>query len=343
MSLANARWFAGAGALLLMASCTEVEPTTVVVADLSVAGGPAVGTAVGAFEAYWPSRASAELAQRVAAVSRALMNGPKSEATAFQAFTDQHAGSTDRWSELTNYGGAPVHVEYYPGRDDLRVSNLTLEDDASLVTDVGEAGARKVAANAIAMLASDGVIDASRFDLASAEVSHKMHGISRSTEQPAPAIIQYRFNLRRRINGIEFAHNGLRVAVHRNGSVASIRVGGAEIKSAVSSGAEQPLGRGSAFATKLTSTDANARHRKDFPDARGVKSRLMYVFPDGEDSGIIEPRQMVLFSRPHTPPGGQTVLSKGQYIAYSLRSATDAPKLVSGVPKPSPTADIPQR
>lgn len=39
-------------------------------------------------------------------------------------------------------------------------------------------------------------------------------------------------------------------------------------------------------------------------------------------------------------PDGRTALSKGQYLAYSLRSAIDQPRYLSLVGTPSPQADV---
>jgi hypothetical protein len=311
-----------------------------VMAGSSALSGPTKGSRLGVFEAYWPQRTSAELSARLAGAARGMVGASKAEASLFAPIVEAHASMPDLWSEVTTDLGPRIHVEYYPAKDDLRVTNLDVMDDLSTDQDVGEDGARSVAAGVLASLAADGLLDATHYDVAQAEVSHVMTGVAEAKQQLNPTIQQYRFLMRRRINGIDFMHNGVLIAVHRNGRPAFTRFGGAEIRANSVDGAEQPIGRGSTLAVDVTATEVQARHSAAFPTARGVKSRLFYVFPDGEDSGMVEPRQVVLYSTPHTTPDGHVAISKGRYLAYSIRSVAEQPKYISGDPKPSASADV---
>lgn len=223
------------------------------------------------------------------------------------------------------------------------MTNLDVDENRSVATDIGEQAAKTLATKALKQLSDAQVIVASRYDISSAEISHTMHGISASTEQPAPHILQYRYLMRRQINGIEFAHNGVRIVVHRDGAIASIRVGGAEIRSSTAGAAETPVGSGSTFVPTVTGSNVAARFAVEFPSARGVKSNLMYVFPNGLDSGMIEPRYVYRYANSYTAPDGTVSLAGARQVAYSLRDPTDVPVLISGAPNPPQDAGATKR
>ena len=136
----------------------------------------------------------------------------------------------------------------------------------------------------------------------------------------------------RQINGVNFAHAGLQVAVHRNGTISYVRLGGAEIRSTVSNGLELPVNTGTVFQQTVTAANILARHMAEKPDSRAVKSDLEYVFPDGEDSGHVEAMQMISYSRGVAMPDGRIALAKIRRLGYSLHDASVAPKELSGVP-----------
>jgi hypothetical protein len=308
------------------------EPVAVQKAAIEQPPPQASMATLGTFEAYWPQRTAAESGTRIATLASEMLAAPGLSTAPFQAIATAHASDTNRWSENVVVQGAHLHVEYYPSRDDLRIDNIDAEANVDTNTDIGEAGAKGVVNGVLDSLHAAGVVDRSRFDLSKAEVGYTQKGEGWSTDHVVSQIIQYRFTLMREINGINFAHAGLQVVVHRNGQIVSIRLGGAEVRSVITGGVEQPQGTGTLFSQTVSAADVLARHMAAKPDSRAVKSDLAYVFPDGEDSGHVEAMQMISYARGVTMPDGRIALAKVRRLGYSLRDATAAPKELSGVP-----------
>jgi hypothetical protein len=317
--------------------------TSIKSADLVATAGVTVGQTVGVFSAYWPSRGTTEIGQRMATVANVLLDGSAVVPSVFQAALPGDVQTMRDWGQTTSLGGVSIHTHYFPAQDDLRIENIDVMNDIGTGQDIGESAARAQAGKVLSALGAASVLDATRYDLSRAVLSYRMGGVSPSTSAPVPQIIQYRYLLRRLINGIEFAHNGVLIAIHRSGKIASIRLGGAEVTSAIVDGVEQPVGTGTTFAVQLAPADLDEQFASTFPAARSVKQTLMYVFPAGESSGTVEPREVVRFSLPSVLPSGSTVLSKAQHLAYSLRSPDDPPVYISGVPTPNPEADVQHR
>ncbi len=317
---------------LVLSSCGTAESPSLERTASSKA--QITATSVGVFESYWPKRTVTDLGQRLAVIAGILTNVTPPDTATYEAIVSRHQADVARWIDADSSHGNRLSIVYDPTRDDLHATNLDVEENraVSVMLDIGENAAKAAVANVLNQLSNAQVIVASRYNIASAEISHTMHGMSLSTEQPAPQVLQYRYLLRRQINGIDFAHNGVSIVVHRNGAIANIRVGGAEIRSSSAGTAETPVGSGSTFVPMVTASDVAARFAAELPDARGVKSSLMYVFPNGLDSGMIEPRYVYRYSRSYTAPDGTVSLAKARLVAYSLHNPADASTLIAGAP-----------
>jgi len=313
-------------------------------APQAIRAGLTIGAVLRSFEAEWKLRTADEMTTRISSLAGVVLGQtPETvDASVVDAAVKSHAQEVV-WTEKLALP-RPLVVLSFSDKDDIKVSNAGVEDDVAVDgDDIGEQGARAVAADAIARLTKYGLIDTNAFDLTQAVVSHLMHGASPGNEQPTPKILQYRFVMNRLIDGLPFLNSGLVIMVHRNGQIASIRVGGASVHSSVQAGVEQPTGNGSAFNAATTVDAINKRFWSEHPDAVGVKSRTFYAFRGGEGSGLIEPRQVVLYSRQYTVADGRTAITKGRYLSYSFQSATDEPEVLDGAPVASPTGDVPTR
>jgi hypothetical protein len=327
--------------IALAANCANQAPPTATRSALTTSITP--GQTMASFEAYYPTRSSTEIGSRLVAIADAALGTQGADTSPLLALSQRHV-QTGPWSEAVSYQNTMFNIEYFPATDDVRVSNMNVKGNRSAAQDVGEVGARAVAAKVLSKLDADQIIPAANYDLSTAQVSHTMHGSSQSNQEPTPSILEYRFLLRRRLNGIEFLNNGVLISVSRTGDVASIRLGGALVKSVVSAdGSEQPTGSGQTFAAATTSAALSTRFTAEIPNAVGVKSRLWYVFSNADGTGLIEPRQVVLYSQSHSVPGGQTALSKGRYLAYSFHGVNDQPSYLTGIPVPAPTGDVIKR
>ncbi|HEX4406957.1 MAG TPA: hypothetical protein VH560_19095 [Polyangia bacterium] len=253
----------------------------------------------------------------------------------FSDLVGRHAGAAARWAEKIAIGAANLHVEYYPQFDDLRVNNLDVEDQLNPSADVGEAGARAVLSSVVAKLASANIIAASQYDTSTAELGYTKHMEGVSTETVVPQVLQYRFTLRRRINGIDFANAGMRVVVHRDGRLAALRIGGGDVKSIVTAGVEEPTGKGYRFNSVVDSAAIISRFAKETPDARGVRHRLMYVIMPG--TGMVEPRHVVFSAHSSDDGHGDIVIARATHAAYSLADASAAPVSLSDPPASTKT------
>lgn len=320
-----------------LVSCTSSSGDS---SGLQETGRPltAVGAQLGVFEAQWPQRSAAEVAERLRQVTNALLGRSDVAATEFADVAAAHDQQKTRWSERHQVGTAALHIEYYPQFDDLRVENDDVNGDMNPSKDVGEAASRATLAKTVAALASAGLLQPEHFDVGHAELGYTKHMEAAANETPVQKIAQYRYTVRRQINGIDFAQAGLRVVVHADGRVASIRLGGATVASTLKNGVETPTGKGHMITRQVSEDALVARHASEERNSRGTKHRLMYVFPPGSSGGLIEPRHVVYFARASGPEAG-AVLSRAQYLGYSITDPTAPALLLSDPPAPQSPSD----
>lgn len=131
-------------------------------------------------------------------------------------------------------GAAPgVVVMYHPWEDDLMVMDVqqlrtrpalrlgakpVVPDDG-----MGQAAARRSMSDVLAMLARRGVLP-SGYSPASARLGIWREYESRGPDRVAEWVVEYQYTMNRVVDGLEVVDAGVRIGIHRDGGVSSIRV-----------------------------------------------------------------------------------------------------------------------
>jgi hypothetical protein len=141
---------------------------------------------------------------------------------------------------------------------------------------------------AVQALGDAGLIAPEYYDLERPVLVLDQQG-SGSTEPGAPVItetIQYRYMALRLVNGVPFANAGVRVAVHRSGKIASIRLGGATIASVGPPGEERGTGTSYAIKRMIALDELSKKHDAEAAQGssllRTVRSQFVYMIPPNE-------------------------------------------------------------
>ncbi len=282
---------------------------------------PKVGERLASFEMARAKRSPDEVARRAAAVVE-LLEGRKLDKPPAVKPLRSPDGAERRWQVIASEDSA-VRLRYIPELDELRALNTEVMADTHADKDVGQAAALEIAKRSLARLAAAGVIDERHFDWKSAEVASTWVGEGTLDGRVSQRRrTEYRVTLRRKLNGIEVANAGLRVAVHVSGRLAGVRVGGVSVSSDPAGGQENPQGRGQWLTRKVESADIERRFQRDAGPA-GTKpevawARVMYVMPEGRAEALVEPLLVYSYSLKSKAESGEVVVSRRKVLGYSL-------------------------
>ena len=327
---------------------------------------PPTGTPVfGSFEASWPTVTPAEAAANAHRGAEIMLG----RALPVQPFVDsarRALASSDVWDAFP-LGDDVLHVKYYSRRNDMRMNNELLnnetEADFAPRDTISEPAAHTVATDTFRKLTAAGVIDADHYRGLQFKVStiQLLMGTGDSSDTRR-VVSQYRFLANRRVNGIAFMNAGFSVGVHVSGRLSHLRFGGASVSSQMAGAApanspakqgastiqgalthqvgsldERPAGGGTTFTCKFDEQQAKARFAKEHPFAKADWSGLRYVLPDdAQGPTLMEPLYVVTFANHQG-----RVVSRRQYVGYSLRNphAAPVPVVLSNAPTPNDTGD----
>jgi hypothetical protein len=281
---------------------------------------PKIGARIASFEMRRAKRTPDEVARLAAAVAE-LLGGEKTKAVPSVTPLRSRGGSERRWL-VALPDGAELRMRYIPETDELRALNREVMADGHPEKDIGQAAALEVAQRAFRQLAAARVVDERHFDLKQAEIASTWVGEGTTDGRVnRKRLVEYRVTWRRRLNGIDFANAGLRVAVHASGRLSGLRLGGVDIASEASGAVENPKGRGQWLTRKVEPAAIERRFRRDAAATGGqpdVKwARVMYVMPEGRSEAVVEPLQVYSYSLRFKTDGGE-VVSRRQVLGYSL-------------------------
>jgi hypothetical protein len=303
-----------------------------------------------AFEAHWPERGFQEAKERARTAARILLDLPEHEPVELEPVelddtSNLEPDGTIPQPPLFFRAGPEVDIVYYQEFDDLRVTNSVLQDDVTGDADVPDKDeyvahrARRAFEECFDRLAKAGLIDGKHFDLNKTRVSHTQFAAAPQGMDGHVLTTEFVFSLLRKINGIDFANAGLKVAVHRTGRIAFIRLGGATVASTMEHGPfEVPTGSGFLFPRKVSARSVRERFAHDFPEAQVHYDVIKYILPDDQRRAIIEPRHVFAFSRVSNVDG-LDVITRREFVGYSLREPGTPPKDFSEPPKPEAQGD----
>lgn len=291
------------------------------------------------------------MAQRTQGVAEALL-GKKlaSRVTVRQLKTPD--GAVRRW-ELAIPEAPTWRMRYLPAYDELRAIERDVVTDTTPEKDIGEEAAREIAQATFRRLAEAGAIDDRQYDWSAAEVASAWVASGPTDGRLLERTrTEYRITLRRKINGIEVANAGLRIAVHASGRLSGLRLGGVSVASEVGADRlENPKGKGAWQVRKVASDALRERFFKEAvpknAKADVAWARVMYAIPDEAKPGtpvVVEPRYIVSYSLQTPSDGGEIVSSRRLILAYSItdpaaRPLDLAPPTRNPEPDPEPRVE----
>ena len=222
---------------------------------------PKVGDRIAVFEMKRERRSNQDVSRLSAAVAEVL-SGAKLQA-APEVKPAPRARGEHRRLRVTVPEGPPLRIRYLPETDELRALNVEVAADTRPAKDVGQPAAVDLARRAVRQLAAAGVVDARHFDLATPDVASTWvgEGSVDGRVREVRRRVEYRVTWRRRLNGIDFANAGVRVAVHASGRLAGLRIGGVGVVAEPNGAIDDPKGGGRWLERKVASADIARRFR----------------------------------------------------------------------------------
>ncbi|SRR5713226_1880378 len=221
-------------------------------------------------------------------------------------------------------------IEYLREYDELRIVDTELSVSTAPKAEISQGEALSAARKVFDELATRKLIDPRHYTWDKVDIASTLVGGGSSDgEKTEKQRIEYRFTIRRVLNGIELANAGIRIAVHASGRISSLRLGGVSVNSSVGTdGVEQPTGNGR-WLIRSAIGDPQARFERGFtPKEAKPKvawARVMYVMPEDKRTAIVEPLYVISYSLEFPTKEGYTVVSRRQTVGVSLVDPKAAP------------------
>jgi len=153
---------------------------------------------------------------------------------------------------------------------------------------------------------------------------------SKNKEDKKDIVVEYRFRLLRKLNGIDVAQAGIVLGIAPTGRRSSLQIGGVEVESKVipveDGEAEQPGPSGRILPRQVG--DAAQRFKTDVEMGKSLHinwARKMYVMPTDADEAVIEPMMVYRYAE-KTAVDGQEVVAPAEIVGLSLTDKFAKPK-----------------
>lgn len=184
-------------------------------------------------------RSSADLVTRVRAVLT-LFSTAEPDAERLERWAVRTLGNPSKTLQVHPFPDAApgVVVFYHPWEDDLMVMDVqrlrtmpaTNHGPEPIVPDegIGRAAARRAMLDAVAALRGVGVLPEGHSP-ASAHLGLWREHESRGPDRRAEWVVEYQYTMNRVVDGLEVIDAGVRIGIHRDGEVSSIRLTDVEI------------------------------------------------------------------------------------------------------------------
>lgn len=263
---------------------------------------------------YWPTRSQQEVGERAAKAATVLRGKPVT-ITATSGITTQFSNA---------FSDDKLESSYDGDFDTLwvRDRSLALAVTGKSTHDVGEEEARSSMKLAFQDMVTAGLVDSQHYDVGDVQTGHHrvrlgMDG-SPVTEEH---VVEYRFRMLRKLNGIAVPNNGLVIGIAPSGIRSSIKLGGVQIDS-VNNGVEERPKEAAALITRKVAQEAiQLRFERDISPGRRKHltwNKLMYVMPTGARSAVVEPSMVYHFAPIGTNANGEEYVEPTQLYAFSL-------------------------
>lgn len=275
----------------------------------SLSAEPVVSEVMKVVEMHWQTRTPDEQVRRIQFAAN-MVAGQPLDSNLESVFAKEH-DALQKWS--APFKSAPnIKVKLLPAYDELRVLNKSLVDKWT-EKDIGEAAAIRIAYNQLQKLLAANMLSQRSFNLNDVQVGYNriIEG-SKDGKKRFEAITEYRLTFRPNIDGIQLANAGVRVAVHRSGAIAGLRIGGVTVDEKAGFQIKRSISRYYANTVVTKWLPSNAK-----PDL--AWSRIMYVMPEDAKSATVEPTQVYSFSL-KTESDGVEVISRRKIVGVSLSS-----------------------
>lgn len=289
---------------------------------------PRVPERFASFEMSWDTSTTAAINSRAQAVVE-IMSGQQLKRPASLAPIKDIDGVTRRL--VASLPDAPRYeVQFLREYNELRVVDSELAVATRPRSEISRDTALEIARKTFGEMAARKVINAQHFDWNRVDTATTLVGEGTPDgKNNEKRRIEYRFTLRRVLNGIEVANSGLRIAVHATGRVSSVRVGGVMIASRpVVGGQEEPVGTGRWLERRPTADPENRLNRELVPrqaKAKVVWSQVMYVMPEGKRTAVVEPLQVISYSLEFPQSDGPPMISRRKTVGFSLTNPSAPP------------------
>jgi hypothetical protein len=280
-----------------------------------------VGSTLGVYSAFWPVRDDQALAAHVSNVASLFRKAPLKLL--------QATGLRDA-PPVAAFDDPSIEVTYKSQVDVLLVEDRSRIDRDYQANDIGEAAARGLVRGVFKSLVSKGTLRAEDYDLADLGTSHHMRDIYTGPTTPSvKSVVQYRFRIHRKLNGIEVANNGVIVGITPQGELSSLRVGGVQFNSSGAAASEAPAGTGGILVRRVATDTISKRFDRE-AGVPGMQKHIawakkMYVMPSNQRTALLAPMLVYRFaSLVVVDDGGRTIPTPGM-LAYSLMDESANP------------------
>ena len=292
---------------LLSVLCVSIGLTQTVSADQT----PNLGEKMYPVEMYWAKQDMQEIAKKTL-IAGELVAGHELHAKKLVTLL-RESKDLGRWiSPFDDASGLKVKV--IPEYNEIRVINRELSEvfDGE---DVGKETAVEIAIKYLDSLQETGMLDHHNYNMDDIQIGFGKFGEgSTDGSSKVEHIYEYRVTFRPNVRGIQLANAGVRIAVHRSGKLASIRMGGVSIRESHSRGK---------VIRKVSKEKIDSRFNSMIPKNNKPSiawSRVMYVMPENKREALVEPMQVYAYSL-ISEIDGEPVVSRGKIVGFSLTDA----------------------
>jgi hypothetical protein len=295
---------------------TPTQPAQSLTTSAHVAIAPALnmrkapGDRVGMYRMSWPRLSQSERLTRIHAAAATL---------AQRQLHLVRADIPDReWVQPVDDSNLRVH--YDERFNEVRIRDEGATQMGTPSADIGERAARSQAAAFLNDLATAGFVNPGHYAIDTAETGHMRGGrVGRSPQDEW--LVEYRFKMFRKVNGIEVTGTRLTIGISPTGRRSSLRHGGLKIDSTGVADEEVPIATGHT-AIRQVAADEIAKRFSEEVEAGERKmvrrEREMYMMPEGVSEAVVGPSRIVEYSRVMTDRNGQDVFAPARTVAFSL-------------------------
>ena len=328
-SKASGRWSTAAvvGTMLIGATAgcerdgpPNVPPGAALSAHMAAATPPArtlnlqdaPGASLGKYRMYWPKRGQVEVNDRITKVA-AVLRQKKVSLVSPSAVGRDFARPLD---------DNKLEVAYDGSYDSMWVRDEALAKAVESPSDIGEKKAQSAMKDAFNDLIASGLVESRHYDLGDIRPSH--HYLRKGSDDGSPIqemVVEYRFRVLRKLNGIEVPNSGILIGIAPSGQRSTIKMGGVEIDSTYNGVEERPGQVDSVIARKVANADISKRFEKEVSpgnEKRVSWNKLMYVMPEEASEAIVEPTMVYRISDVSVGPSGEASLAPAKLYSFSL-------------------------